>query len=100
MLPSFFEKKRDAINSLLAETPLIPKIAKGTYFQAYSYEAVSDMSDLEFAKYLTSEIGVAAIPMSPFYTGNTNDKVIRLCFAKQEQTIEAAAERLMKLKSL
>lgn len=99
-LPSFFEKKRDAINSLLAETPLIPKIAKGTYFQAYSYEAVSDMPDLEFAKYLTSEIGVAAIPMSPFYTGNTNDKVIRLCFAKQEQTIEAAAERLMKLKGL
>ena len=98
-LPSFFEKKRDAINSLLADTPLIPKVAKGTYFQAYSYEAVSDMADLEFAKYLTSEIGVAAIPMSPFYTTPPGDKVIRLCFAKEEKTIEAAAERLMKLRS-
>lgn len=97
-LPSFFEKKRDAINSLLADTPLVPKVAKGTYFQAYNYEAVSDMHDLDFAKYLTSEIGVAAIPMSPFYTNAPNDKVIRLCFAKQEKTIEAAAERLMKLK--
>ncbi|MEP1033450.1 methionine aminotransferase [Ekhidna sp.] len=97
-LPAFFEKKRDTINSLLAETPLIPKVAKGTYFQAYSYEAVSDMPDLEFAKYLTSEIGVAAIPMSPFYTHAPDDKVIRLCFAKEEKTIEVAAERLMKLK--
>lgn len=97
-LPSFFEKKRDTINRLLADTPLIPKVAKGTYFQAYSYEAVSDLPDLEFAKYLTSEIGVAAIPMSPFYTHAPGDKVIRLCFAKEEKTIEAAAERLMKLK--
>ncbi len=97
-LPHFFEKKRDTINSLLAETPLIPKVAKGTYFQAYSYESVSDKSDLEFAKYLTAEIGVAAIPMSPFYTNAPDDKVIRLCFAKEEKTIEAAAERLMKLK--
>ncbi len=97
-LPSFFEKKRDVINELLADTPLIPKVAKGTYFQAYSYESISDMPDREFAKYLTSEIGVAAIPMSPFYTEDPGDKVIRLCFAKQEKTIEAAAERLMKLK--
>lgn len=97
-LPSFFEKKRDAINSLLADTQLIPKVAKGTYFQAYSYEEVSDMPDLKFAKYLTSEIGVAAIPMSPFYTTPPGDKVIRLCFAKTEETIQQAAERLMKLK--
>ena len=97
-LPSFFEKKRDTMNSLLSETPLIPKVAKGTYFQAYSYEEVSSLPDLEFAKYLTSEIGVAVIPMSPFYTNPPGDKVIRLCFAKEEKTIEAAAERLMKLR--
>ncbi|MEO9484310.1 MAG: methionine aminotransferase [Ekhidna sp.] len=97
-LPSFFEKKRNTMNELLADTPLIPKVAKGTYFQAYSYEEVSDLPDLEFAKYLTSEIGVAAIPMSPFYTHAPKDKVIRLCFAKEEKTIESAAERLMKLK--
>ena len=98
-LPSFFEKKRDVMNSLLANTLLIPKVAKGTYFQACSYEGISDLPDLEFAKYLTSEIGVTTIPMSPFYTNPPRDKVIRLCFAKQEKTIEAAAKRLMKLKS-
>ncbi|WP_370087874.1 methionine aminotransferase [Ekhidna sp.] len=97
-LPSFFQEKRDTMNSLLADTPLTPKVAKGTYFQAYSYAEVSDMDDLAFAKYLTTAIGVAAIPMSPFYTNPPGDKVIRLCFAKRTETIEAAAERLMKLK--
>ncbi len=97
-LPGFFQQKRDAMNELLAEVPLKPKVAKGTYFQAYSYEGISELNDLDFAKYLTSEIGVAAIPMSPFYTNSPGDKVIRLCFAKQEKTIEAAAERLLKLK--
>ncbi|WP_420315847.1 methionine aminotransferase [Ekhidna sp.] len=97
-LPSFFQQKRDAMNELLKDVPLTPKIAKGTYFQAYDYSAVSDMNDLDFAKYLTSEVGVAAIPMSPFYTNPPGDKVIRLCFAKKEETIGAAAKRLMKLK--
>ena len=97
-LPSFFQEKRDTMNSLLVDTPLTAKVAKGTYFQAYNYSEVSDMDDLAFAKYLTSEIGVAAIPMSPFYTNPPGDKVIRLCFAKKEETIRAAAERLMKLK--
>ncbi|MEO9869414.1 methionine aminotransferase [Ekhidna sp.] len=97
-LPSFFQKKRDRMNQLFEDVPLTPKLAKGTYFQAYNYDQVSDLDDLAFAKHLTSEIGVAAIPMSPFYTTPPKDKVIRLCFAKQESTIEAAAERLMKLK--
>ncbi|SNS86705.1 2-keto-4-methylthiobutyrate aminotransferase apoenzyme [Ekhidna lutea] len=97
-LPSFFEEKRNIMNELLTGVPLTPKVAKGTYFQAYDYSEVSDMDDLEFAKYLTSKIGVAAIPMSPFYTNPPGDKVIRLCFAKKEETIEAAAERLMKLR--
>lgn len=97
-LSSFFQEKRDKMNELLADVPLTPKVAKGTYFQAYDYSDVSDMDDLAFAKYLTSEIGVAAIPMSPFYTNPPGDKVIRLCFAKKEDTIQAAAERLMKLK--
>jgi methionine aminotransferase len=97
-LPFFFQEKRDKMNELLENIPLTPKVAKGTYFQAYSYEEVSDLDDLAFAKYLTSEIGVAAIPMSPFYTNPPGDKVIRLCFAKKEETIQAAGERLMKLK--
>ncbi|MEQ8627111.1 methionine aminotransferase [Ekhidna sp.] len=97
-LSSFFQEKRDAMNNFFKDVPLIPKVAKGTYFQAYDYSEVSDMNDLEFAKYLTSAIGVAAIPMSPFYTNPPGDKVIRLCFAKKEETIQAAAERLLKLK--
>lgn len=98
-LPDFFQDKRDRMNELLKSTPLEPKVAKGTYFQAYNYADVSDQDDLEFAKYLTTEIGVACIPMSPFYTHPPGDKVIRLCFAKQESTMEAAAERLMQLTS-
>lgn len=96
-LPSFFEKKRDHMNSALNDVPLTPKVAKGTYFQLYNYAEISDKHDVDFAKYLTSEIGVAAIPLSPFYTDSPNDKVIRLCFAKKEDTLKAAAERLIKL---
>lgn len=96
-LPGFFQEKRDHMNTFFSEVPLSPVVAKGTYFQLYNYEKVSDQNDLEFAKYLTSEVGVAAIPLSPFYTEPTGDKVVRLCFAKSEQTIEEAGNRLMQL---
>ena len=95
-LPQFFQKKRDFLTENLKETPLRPKLSKGTYFQLFSYEGISNLSDLEFAKYLTTEIGVAAIPLSPFYSTPTHDKVIRLCFAKKEETLTKAAERLVK----
>ncbi len=96
-LPAFFQKKRDFLAESLNDTPLLPKLSQGTYFQLYNYEAVSDLDDIDFAKYLTKEIGVAAIPLSPFYTDPPKDKVIRLCFAKKETTLAAAAERLKKL---
>lgn len=96
-LPDFFQKKRDFLTEQLAETRLTPKVSKGTYFQLFNYENINDMNDVDFAKYLTKEIGVAAIPLSPFYTNPPNDKVVRLCFAKTEKTLEAAAERLQKL---
>ncbi len=96
-LPGFFQEKRDTMNELFQDLPLKPVVAKGTYFQAYSYEGLSDLDDLEYAKHLTSEIGVAVIPMSPFYTNPPKDKVVRLCFAKERQTLEQAAERLQKL---
>jgi methionine aminotransferase len=97
-LPDFFQKKRDFLTEQLAETTLIPKVSEGTYFQLYNYENISDMNDIAFAKYLTREIGVAAIPLSPFYTNPPGDKVVRLCFAKTERTLAAAAERLQELK--
>jgi len=96
-LPAFFEQKRDFLTDSLKATPLVPKLSQGTFFQLFNYAALSDMEDGEFAKYLTREIGVAAIPLTPFYSKPTGDKVIRLCFAKKEATLAAAAERLSKL---
>ena len=93
-LSTFFQQKRDFLNDELAQTSLVPMISQGTYFQLYNYEAVSDLEDIAFAKYLTTEVGVAAIPLSPFYSKPPNDKVIRLCFAKTEATLAKAAERL------
>ena len=97
LLPSFFEEKRDLLTDLLKETKLKPIPSKGTYFQLYNYEAISNMNDVDFAKYLTTEIGVAAIPQSPFYTDDPQDKVVRFCFAKKSETLEAAADRLKQL---
>lgn len=95
-LPSFFEEKRNFISQALNELPLNEVKSKGTYFQLYNYEAISQDDDLTFAKYLTKEVGVAAIPLSPFYSQPPGDKMIRLCFAKKPETLEAAAERLQK----
>ncbi len=96
-LPAFFEQKRDFLTNSLSNTPLIPKLSQGTFFQLFNFAALSDMDDAAFAKYLTKEIGVAAIPLSPFYSKPPGNKVIRLCFAKKEATLAAAAERLAKL---
>ncbi len=96
-LPSFYQQKRDFLANQLQDTPLRPLSSKGTYFQLFDYSSISDKSDLEFAKYLTRELGVAAIPISPFYSESSSDKVIRLCFAKKETTLAAAAERLQQL---
>ena len=97
-LPSFFQAKRDHMNNLFKDLPLKPLKSQGTYFQLYNYGEVSNQSDLDFAKYLTTEIGVAAIPLSPFYTEAPDDKVVRFCFAKKIKTMEEAAKRLKALR--
>lgn len=97
-LPSFFQQKRDFLTEKLEQTLLEPIKANGTYFQLYHYGAFNDMTDIDFAKFLTREIGVAAIPLSPFYKNPVGDKVVRLCFAKKERTLAAAAQRLLKLR--
>jgi len=96
-LGAFFQQKRDFLTDSLAAVSLKPKLSEGTYFQLFNYAALSNQDDVAFAKYLTKEIGVAAIPLSPFYTNPPGDKVIRLCYAKKEATLSAAAERLAKL---
>lgn len=92
------QEKRDYFLSLMKDTPFtITAPAKGSYFQVASYERISDMPDMEFAQWLTKEHGVATIPVSAFYSNKKDDKVIRFCFAKKEETLLATAERLKKL---
>ncbi len=98
-LSGFFQAKRDELNRHFRGLPLVPLESSGTYFQLYSYNEVSELDDFEFAKYLTEKVGVTSIPLSPFYTENTGDKVLRFCFAKKSSTIEDAARRLSLLKS-
>lgn len=96
-LPSFFQQKRDFFLQQMEGIPLQPISCEGTYFQLFNYAAVSDMNDLDFSKWLTTEVGVAAIPVSAFYASGRDEKVIRFCFAKKEQTLKRAAEKLKTL---
>ena len=96
-LPNFYQRKRDYLNDLLANSKFQPLKSEGTYFQLFDYSDISDMNDVEFAKYLTTEHGVASIPVSVFSSKPSSDKMIRLCFAKTEEVLERAAELLNKI---
>lgn len=97
-LGAFYEAKRDRFRAQLLGTKLVPLPVPGGYFQLVDYSAVSGLDDLEFCRWLTIEKGVAAIPLSPFYeTPPAGQRLARLCFAKNETTLDAAIERLLKL---
>tara|TARA_B110000037_G_scaffold128732_1_gene146262 strand:+ start:1450 stop:2598 length:1149 start_codon:yes stop_codon:yes gene_type:complete len=96
-LPDFYEEKRDLFCKLIAPSRLKFTPSKGTYFQLVDYSAVSDKSDVEFANYLTQEIGVAAIPLAPFYESPPATKIIRFCFCKDDSTLQQAAKILCAL---
>ena len=89
------EQKRDHFLQLMSSTKFKALPSFGSYFQIYSYEALSDMDEKEYAIHLTKNYGVATIPVSAFYRDGVNKKVLRFCFSKKEETLEAAAERLM-----
>lgn len=93
-LSDFYQKKRDYFQDAIKGCSLIPLNSEGTYFQLYDYSQVSDLPDTEFAKKLTIDHGVATIPVSAFNSGQSNDKLIRLCFAKTEELLDQAADRL------
>jgi methionine aminotransferase len=93
-LGPFYQRKRDRFLELLGATPLRAVPAAGTYFQLADYSAVSDLPDVEFARRLTREVGVAAIPVSVFSATPAPERVVRFCFAKNDATLEAAGERL------
>jgi methionine aminotransferase len=97
-LGAFFQKKRDLFRELMAGTPFDFLPAEGAYFQLATYAKVSDEPDAQFATRLVKEHGVATIPLSAFYAAPPAQKVIRFCFAKKDETLRAAAERLRKLR--
>lgn len=97
-LSNFYETKRNHFTSLLQQTKFKLLPCAGTYFQLVDYSAISNLPEVEFAKWLTTEIGVAAIPVSVFYPDvKVENSLARFCFAKENSTLEAAAERLMKI---
>ena len=97
-LGAFYQAKRDHFREQLLTTKLKPLPVPGGYFQLVDYAAVSDLDDLAFCRWLTVEKGVAAIPLSPFYESPPPDqRLARLCFAKNQATLDAAIERLQRL---
>ena len=96
-LAEFFQQKRDYFRKGLQQTRLQLLTCFGSYFQSVSYNDITDEKDSDFALRLTKEIGVAAIPASVFYSKGTDHKVLRFCFAKKQETLDKAIERLMKI---
>ncbi|WBG90285.1 pyridoxal phosphate-dependent aminotransferase [Pantoea piersonii] len=96
-LPSFYRARRDRLAQALEKSRFKVLPCEGTYFLLADYSAISDLDDVSFCQWLTKEVGVAAIPLSVFCAGPFPHRLIRLCFAKQEATLDAAAERLCQI---
>ncbi|PKN69124.1 MAG: methionine aminotransferase [Deltaproteobacteria bacterium HGW-Deltaproteobacteria-12] len=96
-LAGFYQEKRDRFLSLIKESRFQPLPSLGTYFQMLSYEAISAEKEIDFARRLTTVHKVAAIPPSVFYVGGDDHKTLRFCFAKKDETLIAAAEKLCKI---
>ncbi len=93
-LTHFFQQKRDTFLSLIEGSRFTFKPSQGTYFQVLSYAHITNESDVNFAKRLTIDHKLASIPLSVFNTNNLDNKVLRFCFAKTEETLKKAAEIL------
>jgi methionine aminotransferase len=96
-LGAFYQQKRDLFCQLLEPTGFNLKPSGGTYFQLADYSAISDMADTDFANWLTREHKVAVIPISVFYREPPDQRVIRFCFAKDDDTLHEAADRLSRI---
>ncbi len=96
-LPAFYQHKRDLFRDGLAKSQLRPLQTQGSYFQLVDYSAVSQLPEADFCQWLTTEVGVAAIPLSAFYEGGFEQGLARLCFAKQDETLRLALQRLQNL---
>ncbi|MFO1193030.1 MAG: pyridoxal phosphate-dependent aminotransferase [Rhodoferax sp.] len=100
-LPAFYQRKRDLFRAGLARTRFRLLPSEGSYFQCVDISGLAvperELGEAAFCQWLTSEIGVAAIPLSAFYGNGFDQKVIRFCFAKRDETLNAALERLARL---
>lgn len=96
-LPAFYQRKRDLFKTGLAQTKFKILPTTGSYFQCVDISDVSDLSEADFCKWLTTEIGVAAIPLSAFYGNGFDQRIVRFCFAKKDETLNLALEKLAKL---
>ena len=96
-LPAFYQRKRDLFRDGLKGSRFTLLPSDGTYFQCVRYAAISPILESSFAEWLTTEIKVAAIPVSAFYTDGTESGIVRFCFAKKDETLRLALERLAKL---
>ncbi len=96
-LPDFYRAKRDHFRQLLAPSRLTLLDVPGGYFQLVDYSAISEQDDVGFSQWLVTQAGVAGIPLTPFYETPPGTHLLRLCFAKSDATMEAAAARLCSL---
>ncbi len=96
-LAAFYQRKRDLFRAGLARTRLRALHTQGSYFQLVDYSAVSSLPEAEFCQWLTREVGVAAIPVAAFYEGGFEQGLARLCFAKRDETLQQALQRLQPL---
>lgn len=96
-LAAFYQRKRDLFLSGLEKTKFKVLNSQGTYFQCVDISEVSDLTEADFCKWLTAEVGVAAIPLSAFYGNGFDQRVVRFCFAKKDETLLAALSRLQTL---
>lgn len=96
-LAAFYQRKRDQFASLLKQSRFKLLPCQGTYFLLADYSAISELDDVQFCQWLTTEHKVAAIPLSVFYQTPPQAKIIRFCFAKQDNTLQTAAERLCQI---
>jgi methionine aminotransferase len=96
-LPDFYQQKRDLFLEKLKESNFGLRPTAGTYFQLADYSKISDVSDVEFANYLTQKVGVAAIPISVFCDVAPHTRYVRFCFAKNDDTLIEACEKLKEI---
>jgi methionine aminotransferase len=96
-LNAFYQKKRDYFLELIKASKFKSAPSSGTYFQVLDYSEISDLDEMDFAQKLILENGIASVPVSAFYHNKTDNKMLRFCFAKKEETLEKAAEFLCKI---